>query len=151
MGQYLPADVALERAGDLDDPRYIEGLPDDHRLRTSENVYAFSLAAASLEVLQCLSMIVAPQGIADVGEWNFHFVTGELDRTYGETCEANCLHRAALGQGDHADAPVGVHHVADAERHQRRQAGRRPRARAARAVLRATDSFARRAAGLAGI
>lgn len=128
-GQYLPADVALERAGDLDDPSYIEGLPPDHRLRAGENVYAFSSALASLEVLQFLSMVLAPVGFADVGEWNFHFVSGRMDVTAGECCAMHCAHVPLTGAGDSAPAPTGTHRAARDE--VARRAGVRSR-RAAR-------------------
>jgi molybdopterin-synthase adenylyltransferase len=114
-GQYLPADVALERAGDLDDPSYIEGLPPDHRLRAGENVYAFSSALASLEVLQFLSMVLSPVGFADVGEWNFHFVSGRMDVTAGAQCAEHCAHLPIIGAGDSAAAPTGTHRAAGDE------------------------------------
>jgi len=118
-GQYLPADVALERSGDLDDPSYIDGLPQDHHLRASENVYAFSANLASLEVLQFLLMVIAPLGVSDVGEWNFHFVTGRMDVAEGAECESYCLHRTVVADGDYADPPTGDHPTAAAERSRR--------------------------------
>jgi molybdopterin-synthase adenylyltransferase len=59
--------VSTEREGRLDDPSYIAGLAQDHPLRRNENVFAFSLGAASLQVLQALSMVVAPLGISNPG------------------------------------------------------------------------------------
>lgn len=118
-GQYRPADVALERSGDLDDPSYIQGLPPDHHLRASENVYAFSANLASLEVLQFLLMVIAPLGYADVGEWNFHFVTGRMDVAEGATCESYCSHVPLIALGDQAEAPIAAHPAAEAARKQR--------------------------------
>lgn len=130
LGQYLAADVALERAGDLDDPSYIDRLPDDHRLRANENVYAFSLACASLEVLQWLSMTVAPLEIADVGAWNFHFVTGNMDQLSTD-CTSGCLHQQQLARGDRSDlaAPIAEHPAAEHERCRRQSAQSRLRIR----------------------
>jgi hypothetical protein len=124
-GQYLPSDVALERSGDLDDPNYIERLPVDHPLRASENVYAFSTNLASMEVLQFLSMTIAPMGFSDVGEWNFHFVSGRLDVTTAASCESYCAHTPIIAGGDRADPPTANHPVAVGERERRAAVQRR--------------------------
>jgi len=52
LGQFDPSYVAMDRQGDLDDDSYIAGLPEGHSLLARENVFAFSMATASLEVLQ---------------------------------------------------------------------------------------------------
>jgi molybdopterin-synthase adenylyltransferase len=123
LGQYRASDVALERAGDLDDPTYIRGLPRDHPLRTNENVYAFSQACASLEVLQWLSMTVAPLDIGDVGAWNFHFVTGAMDVAH-PGCRQRCPQAGQTGNGDSASpgAPVAHHPAAEQMRVLRKRA-----------------------------
>ena len=118
-GQYRPADVALERSGDLDDPSYIDQLPADHHLRASENVYAFSANLASMEVLQFLLMVIAPFGFSDVGEWNFHFVSGRMDVSEAMRCESYCTQQSLIGHGDLADAPTGSHAAVAAERQHR--------------------------------
>jgi hypothetical protein len=131
LGQYTAADVALERAGDLDDPSYIDSLPVDHHLRANENVYAFSLACASLEALQWLSMTVAPLDIADVGAWNFHFVTGNMDQL-STACSNGCLQHTQLAGGDRSQLapPTAEHPAAESERSSRRAAQRRTSSRA---------------------
>lgn len=116
IGQYSAADVALERAGDLDDPKYIEGLPEGHYLKASENVFAYSQACASLEILQLLSMVVAPLEIANPGEWNFHFVTGTLDCERDSRCAPTCVHERVVGSGDAVSAPTGRHPIAEQAR-----------------------------------
>ncbi|MCA1695232.1 MAG: hypothetical protein LC749_11155, partial [Actinobacteria bacterium] len=126
LGQYDPGLVAAEREGLLDDPSYITGLPPDHPLRANQNVFAFSLGAASLEVLQLLSMVVAPSGVGDIGAQNYHFVTGYLDID-SHACLSTCLYaRALLARGDHADVPViGRHQAAEHERAERAAASAR--------------------------
>jgi hypothetical protein len=116
-GQYDPSLVQAEREGHFEDPAYIRGLPRDHPMRRNENVFAFSAAAASLEVLQFLSMALAPNGVADVGAHNQHFVTGRLDVDAG-ACRPGCLYAAQLlAQGENAGiAPTARHHAAEQER-----------------------------------
>ena len=119
LRQYDPAAVNMEREGQLDDPRYIEGLPADHPLRARENVFAFSMNVASLEVLQLISMVVAPQGIADLGGQTYHAVTGELDNDTRD-CNPGCpYHGELLAAADQAPVMTGPHPAADEARTER--------------------------------
>jgi len=114
--QYDPAAVTLEREGLLDDPTYINGLPNDHPLRARQNVFAFSMSTASLEVLQLISMVVAPQGIADLGGQNYHAVTGTMDIDALD-CAGNCAYRHQLvAGGDTSPVLLGAHTAAGLER-----------------------------------
>lgn len=133
LGQYDPGLVATERDGLLDDPSYVKGLPPDHPVRANQNVFAFSMSAASLEVLQLLSMVVTPGGISDIGAQNYHFVTGSID-TENRDCEFGCLYSGnLLAAGDIADVSVtGKHHVAEQEREERTQWANKPKIRTAR-------------------
>jgi hypothetical protein len=135
-GQYLPEHISMEREGRLDDPEYIKGLPKNSPLRASENVFAFSANVASLEVLQLLSMVVAPQGIADIGTQNHHFVTGELDLDT-HICDESCPYSGALlAKGDHAGPVVtGRHEAAEEERAARRRAAAGWRVKASRSAV----------------
>ena len=100
LGQFDPADVGLERQGLLDDPSYIEGLPDDHFIHRNENVFGFAMNAAGLMVLQFLNLVVQPAGISDTGAHLYHFVTGTLDKDKLERCKPNCLFKDQIGSGD---------------------------------------------------
>jgi hypothetical protein len=93
-----PSLVSLERDGLLDDPSYLEQLDKDHILLRHENVFPFSLNVASLEVLQMTQMLVGV--IPNVGNQNYHYLTGTLDRTDDDGCEAACLYPPLIATGD---------------------------------------------------
>jgi molybdopterin-synthase adenylyltransferase len=117
LEQFNPAHVTLERQGDLDDPTYIDSLPDDHGLRSNENVFAFGMAAASLELMQLLQMVVAPGGVSDVGSQHYNFKTGKID-IEERGCNPGCPYSeqlVALGE-DAFFSPLGKHPVAEEER-----------------------------------
>jgi hypothetical protein len=127
LKQYDSGFVAMERDGYLDDPEYIAGLPNDHPAKRNENVFAFSMAAASAEVLQFLSMVVAPFGIADPGTHMYHFVTASFDVDHGR-CAALCAFPPLTALGDQAPYVVtGKHIRAEAEREKRNRWWRRLR------------------------
>jgi hypothetical protein len=120
LGQYDPGLVQMEREGSLDDSRYIETLPEDHSAKTNENVFAFSLSTASLQVLQMLSMVISPSGVSYIGEQNYHFVTGTLDTDRGK-CKDLCFYPSFIARGDHVGLTVtGKHAKAEAQRKLRR-------------------------------
>lgn len=122
MGQYDPGLVQVERDGYLDAPGYIEGLPLDHPLRVNENVFAFSLGAASLEVAQFIAMIATPSGISDLGALHFHLASSELGRD-DRSCEPGCPYSTwLLAAGDTSGLVVtGTDSAAESERASRRQ------------------------------
>lgn len=110
LGQYDPGFVDMERKGHLDDPSYIQSLPDDHILKRNENVFPFSASVASLEVLQFLSLAVRPLGITDVGTQHYHFVTGTMDVELGGCCHDYCIYPALIAKGDCCGvAATGIH------------------------------------------
>jgi hypothetical protein len=143
LGQYDPGLVQAEREGYFDDPTYIAGLPRDHPARRNENVFAFGLADASLEVLQLVSMVVAPSGVADIGAQTYHLSIGSLD-TEERACEPNCPYAATplLAAGDTASVVVtGQHEAAARERSDRTRRQSRFGVRALRAVARVGDAL----------
>lgn len=116
LGQYDPGLVSAEREGYLDERNYIESLPHEHPLKRNENVFGFSLSTASFQILQMLSMIVAPCGIANVGAQNYHFVLGMLDEDRRK-CNDNCLYPSLIAKGDSSGIIVtGKHAKAEESR-----------------------------------
>jgi molybdopterin/thiamine biosynthesis adenylyltransferase len=121
LEQYDPGLVSVERDGYLDDPSYIAGLPETHSLKHNENVFGFSLSVASFEVLQFLSLIVAPSGLSNPGAQIYHFVTSTLDKDELEECKPNCLFPSYIAMGDAAPIKVtGRHAVAENARAEQR-------------------------------
>ncbi len=122
LGQYDPGLVGVEREGLLDDPRYIRGLPENHPVRRNENVFAFSLATASLEVLQMLMMIIAPMGMANAGAQMYHFVPGIFDEPDFRICNEGCPYPELEARGDSTGLIVtGFHGAAEEARRKRRE------------------------------
>jgi molybdopterin/thiamine biosynthesis adenylyltransferase len=111
LGQYKSEFVSQERDGLLDDPKYIGGLPDEHPLKASENVFGFSAMAASMEVMQMLSMIVQPSGIGNVGAQIYHFTDGTIDKVRSPNCETNCFFRSIVARGDRAGISCTSRHL----------------------------------------
>lgn len=102
--QYDPSLVSAEREGYLNEPSYIESLPEDHPMKARQNVFAFSLGAAWLELRQFLMLTISPSGIgADFAE-NYHLVTGETDQD-PSTCDEGCVFPQLEGLGEAAGHP----------------------------------------------
>lgn len=114
LAQYDPGDVAVERAGLLDDPTYIASLPADHQLRRGENVFAFSMACAAAEVLELLRAVLGPSKIFDAGATLTHWTTATTDRD-AERCRPGCPFSHLLqGRGDAVAVDVTGPHPAAA-------------------------------------
>lgn len=144
LEQYNSGLVPVERDGYFDDPSYIQGLPADHEIRRSENVFAFSLSAASFEVLQALMMIIAPLGIASPGPQTYHFVPGLLDQPKFDPCNKNCLFPNFVAQGDHASFALTGQHLRAEQVRAERAAGTLPwRGRLAAFFERLAERFSR--------
>lgn len=117
MGQYRVELVQAEREGFLDDDSYIKNLPSGHELKRNENVFAFSMMAASLEVRQLISLIAT--SVHAKPQQAYHFVTGGMDSDY-KTCDVACSFESLLGIGDHSPvALTGTHRIAEHQRQMR--------------------------------
>lgn len=142
IGQFDSGQVPLERDGSLDDPRYIEQLPDEHPLRARQNVFAFSQAAAALAEEQFLRMVVAPGGLANVGCQLHEFKPGTTTLEPGG-CEPGCAYAGVVASGEssfQAFAPTGDHDAATAARDARRRECRRPSVRVRRRAIDLLDA-----------
>jgi molybdopterin/thiamine biosynthesis adenylyltransferase len=119
LGQFTPDLAALDREGFLDDPKYIEGLPPSHETRHNENVFAFSLSVAAMEVQHFIKLVVPDFGPPSLGARHYHHVTGIMD---GDTsaCNATCLYTGLTAKGDSAGISfTGRHRVAEQARLER--------------------------------
>lgn len=113
MGQYKPEDVSLEQSGLLEDQSYIKGLPEDHFSKRGENVYAFSLALAGLQMQQFLSYVLSPKGVI-YGAKEMDFVTGNIDFDFQFTCDNDCELTNMIGIGDDVKAfLIQRHNIAE--------------------------------------
>ena len=100
LGAYCTSDVATELEGKLDDPSYIDGLPETHRFRRNENVIAFSANLASLEVLQLIALVTGIAGVEDFGVQRYRYNPGIVERDIERTCKDDCTHASLIAQGD---------------------------------------------------
>jgi hypothetical protein len=99
LGQYTPSDVSLEQSGELDNPKYIKGLPKEHFINRGENVFGFSLSLAGMEIQQFLSMVLQPKGIY-YGPKEMDFNFGNIDFDFENSCAKDCHIAAQIGKGD---------------------------------------------------
>lgn len=104
LGQVDPGQVAMEREGLLDDPTYIESLDTDHPVRSNENVFAFSMGAASLELQKFIQLIVAPGGHPDSGAETYSFPSCTTTLTQ-DGCDGSCASSSIEATGDRAGDP----------------------------------------------
>jgi molybdopterin/thiamine biosynthesis adenylyltransferase len=130
LGQYDPGDVSTERDGYLDDPKYIEGLTEDHPAKRNENVFGFSVLATGFELMQFLSMVISPLGMPNQGAESYHFV-GAIHEAKLTGCNSNCPFPSLTATGDSSGLTLtGKHTVA-----RQMRSGRERVRRIARTVL----------------
>jgi hypothetical protein len=101
LRQYELGWIQAEREGFLDDPKYIEGLPNGHPLKSRENVSPFTLACASRQLLQFVSLVVEPLGENWFGAEHYHFVRDfyePMDKW--PPCDPGCPIEKMIGRGD---------------------------------------------------
>lgn len=117
LGQYKTANANLEKEGYLDDPNYITGLKDSGFVDAHENVFPFSAHLAAMEVLQLLYLVIAPNGISDMGQQMFHFIPGIMEKDTDKCCCNECYFKSIVGKGDFSNVLVyGKHDIAERTR-----------------------------------
>jgi hypothetical protein len=110
LGQYGLGDVQADRDGSLDTPSYVAGLPPQSALRANQNVAALSMAAASAQLNQFLSLVVAPADLGDPGPEHFSLASRRHE-ILDVTCREECDFMASIGEGDRRLDPTAEHHA----------------------------------------
>lgn len=96
--QYNTSMVTAELDGSLDNPSYVNTMPDETRIG-NENVFPFSLAAAGMAVNLMLRYLMSPDWWPAVQQQDYHFHTGQT-RIINEQCLAHCPFRNRRAMGD---------------------------------------------------
>jgi molybdopterin/thiamine biosynthesis adenylyltransferase len=103
LDQFTAPMAAADKEGLLDDPKYMEGADESlHRMKANENVFAFSLNVASLEVLQLISLLVLPEYLAKVKQQFYHFTLRDFEKEVPGECKDKCFYKAITAAGDNA-------------------------------------------------
>ena len=96
--QYSAGMVVTELDGSLDDPSYINDLPDEST-NTGANVFPFSQSLASMEVNLMLRYLLAPSWWKVIHGQSHQLITGETE-TSAERCESFCAFLNRVAKGD---------------------------------------------------
>lgn len=100
LGTFTQSDVETEKAGMLEDPKYMDKLPADHRFKNNENVFPFSSNLASLEVFQLIALATGAARITDFGVQRFRYMPGHLESDTGRKCQSSCFCNYLTARGD---------------------------------------------------
>jgi len=110
LGQYKSEDVSLEQSRLLEDQRYIDNLSLDHFIHHGENVFAFSVSVAGMEMQQFLSLILQPRR-QYYGPKEFDFNSDNIDFNFPLVCRFTQY----IGEGDKLNGHL-IHPVAELKR-----------------------------------
>lgn len=100
LGTFTASDVETEKAGMLEDPKYMDNLPADHRFKNNENVFPFSANLASLEVFQLIALATGAARITDFGVQRFRYMPGHLESDTARKCQPSCFCAYLIARGD---------------------------------------------------
>jgi len=98
--QYTTSDVVTELDGSLDTYAYINNFPKEQRDR-NQNVFPFSLSAASMEINAMIRYITSQKWWPEVQQQDYQFLTGSI-RINNQECNESCVfqgERIAMGDG----------------------------------------------------
>ncbi len=96
--QYTTSDVVLELEGALDNPSYIDNLPEEQK-NNNHNVFPFSLNVAGLEVNLMLRYLMSEDWWPVIQQQNYQFLTGMV-KIENKRCYDHCIfkkERIAMG------------------------------------------------------
>lgn len=91
LGALRRSDVALDRAGKLDDPDYLRGLSQaDREQFARRNVFAFSLATAAHQIQQFVGLVTGMVRIGGKGPQHYSVYPGQMTVDDPTECEPDC-------------------------------------------------------------
>lgn len=96
--QYSTGMVSVELDGSLDNPSYTAGLSGEEN-HNNQNVFPFSLGAASMAVNLMLRYLLSPDWWPDAGQQDYQMHSSEL-RVINRKCHDHCLFRGRKAGGD---------------------------------------------------
>ena len=98
VGALRQSDIALDRAGKLDDPDYIAGLSEAERAAISRrNVFPFAMSVAAHQILQAIGVITRLPRIGGSGAQMYHAYPGEMAVDPTSACDPDCQYAALTG------------------------------------------------------
>ena len=106
-GQLKVTEVALDRDGSLDHPRYIAGMGSAPKLG-KQNVAMLSASVSAGLLAQFVSLLVAPGGVGEPGPLQYHLVGHSLEHlrpNLAEACYFEQTHSIGAGTARH-DRPA---------------------------------------------
>lgn len=99
LDAYYTSDVELEKSGKLKDKDYIQGLPKNHHLLSSDNVAPFTMNLASFEVLHFVALTTEIVDSEFYCEQRYRFKHGHLSKIKTD-CKPGCDFQSNIGIGD---------------------------------------------------
>ncbi len=103
---YDPGLVAVDMDGYLNEPSYIDQLPEESPIRRNENIFPLSMSLAAHEVIQFVALTTGLASMYNVGEQRFSYYPGMIHVRHLQ-CDATCPFVGLVGLGDEAERNTG--------------------------------------------